>query len=125
MVEKIILDPAFRRLENIFSKEDLARLHSFADVVWEKNEPMPEKELNIVRDEVVAIVTGHWRYGEVAKFPRLRAILEVGGGFPSSNHLDYATCFARGIRVLSCAPAFGPAVAEMGLGLAIAAARQI
>jgi len=51
--------------------------------------------------------------------------MEVSGGFPSPNHLDYAACFARGIRVMSCAPAFGPAVAEMGLGLAIAASRQI
>ena len=125
MAEKVILDPAFRRLENIFSPEDLARLHSFADVVWAKNEPMPAEEINAIRDETVAIITGHWRHGEVAKFPRLRAILEVSGGFPSPNHLDYATCFARGIRVLCCAPAFGPAVAEMGLGLAITAARQI
>jgi len=125
MGDKVILDPAFRRLENIFTQEDLARLHSFADVVWAKNEPMPEEELNAVCDETVAIITGHWRHGYVGQFPRLRAILEVSGGFPSPNHLDYPTCFARNIRVLSCAPAFGPAVAEMGLGLAIAAARQI
>jgi len=125
MAEKVILDPAFRRIEKIFYPADLERLHSFADVVWARNEPMPQEELNAVRDETVAIITGHWRHGDVAKFPRLRAILEVSGGFPSPNHLDYATCFARGIRVLSCAPAFGPAVAEMGLGLAIAAARQI
>ncbi len=125
MAEKVILDPAFRRIENIFTEEDLARLHSFADVVWAKNEPMPKEKLNAVRNETVAIITGHWRHGDVAKFPRLRAILEVSGGFPSPKHLDYDTCFSQGIRVLSCAPAFGPAVAEMGLGLAIAAARQI
>ena len=125
MAEKVILDPAFRRIENIFTEEDLARLHSFADVVWAKNEPMPKEKLNAVRNETVAIITGHWRHGDVAKFPRLRAILEVSGGFPSPKHLDYDTCFSQGIRVLSCAPAFGPAVAEMGLGLAIATARQI
>ena len=125
MAEKVILDPAFRRIENIFTEEDLARLHSFADVVWAKNEPMPKEELNAVRNETVAIIMGHWRHGDVAQFPRLRAILEVSGGFPSPEHLDYDTCFSQGIRVLSCAPAFGPAVAEMGLGLAIAAARQI
>lgn len=125
MAEKVILYPASRRIENIFTEEDLARLHSFADVVWAKNEPMPKEELNAVRNETVAIITGHWRHGDVAKFPRLRAILEVSGGFPSPKHLDYDTCFSQGIRVLSCAPAFGPAVAEMGLGLAIAAARQI
>jgi len=125
MAEKVILDPAFRKLENIFTPEDLERLNSLADVVWAKDEPMPEEEINAVQDEVVAIIAGHWRHGSVAQFPKLRAILEVSGGFPSPNTLDYATCFSQGIRVLSCAPAFGPAVAEMGLGLAIAAARQI
>jgi phosphoglycerate dehydrogenase-like enzyme len=103
----------------------LKRLYSIADVVWGKNEPIPDVELNAVRDEVVAIINGYWRYGDVAKFPKLRAIMEVGGGFPSPNHLDYSACFERSIRVMSCAPAFGPAVAEMGLGLAIAVARQI
>jgi phosphoglycerate dehydrogenase-like enzyme len=61
----------------------------------------------------------------VSRFPRLRAIMEVGGGFPSPKDLDYAACFSRGVRVLSCAPAFAPAVAEMGLALALACSRQI
>ena len=125
MKDKVILDPAFRRLENIFTPEDLKRLYSIADVVWGKNDPIPDVELNAVRDEVAAIINGYWRYGDVTKFPKLRAIMEVSGGFPSPNHLDYSACFERSIRVMSCAPAFGPAVAEMGLGLAIAVARQI
>jgi len=125
MKDKVVLDPAFRRLENIFTPEDLKRLYSIADVVWGKNEPIPEEELDAVRDETVAIINGYWRYGDVSKFPKLRAIMEVSGGFPSPAHLDYPACFARGIRVMSCAPAFGPAVAEMGLGLAIAASRKI
>lgn len=125
MKEKVILDPAFRRLANIFNADDLARLYAAADVIWGKDEPMPDAEIDKVADEVAAIITGSWRQGDVARFPKLRAIMEVGGGFPSPAALDYAACFRRGIRVLSCAPAFGPAVAEMALGLAIAAARQI
>lgn len=125
MKEKVILDPSFRRMANIFSEADLARLHNAADVIWARDEPMPEAEIDQVRDDVVAIITGSWRHGDVARFPKLRAILEVGGSFPSPALLDYAACFRRGIRVLSCAPAFGPAVAEMALGLAIACARQI
>jgi hypothetical protein len=31
--------------------------------------------------------------------------MDVSGGFPLT--LDYPRCFARGIRVLSAAPAFG------------------
>ena len=125
MQEKVILDPSFRRLANIFTDADLARLHAAADIVWAQDEPMPEAEIDKVRADVVAIITGSWRQGDVARFPKLRAILEVGGGFPSPQSLDYAACFSRSIRVLSCAPAFGPMVAEMGLGLALACARQI
>lgn len=122
---KVILDPAFRRLENIFTARDLERLHGIADVVWGKNEEMPAAEIEAVKSEVAAIITGHWRHGEVASYPNLKAIMEVSGGLPSPDAVDYQTCFARGIRVLSCAPAFGPAVAELGLGLAIASSRQI
>jgi phosphoglycerate dehydrogenase-like enzyme len=125
MKPKIILDPSFRRMEHILTTEDLNRLHATADVIWGKNEPMPEAEIDQVRDETIAIICGNWRHGDVNRFPNLRAIMEVGGGFPSPQSLDYAACFSRGIRVLSCAPAFGPAVAEMGLGLALACTRQI
>jgi phosphoglycerate dehydrogenase-like enzyme len=125
MKEKVILDPHFRRMANIFSDPDLKRLKSACDLVWAQDEPMPEKLIQEVRSQAIAIITGRWRYGDVGRFPRLRAILEVGGGFPPPESLDYAACFARGIRVLSCAPAFGPAVAEMALGLAVACARQI
>ena len=96
-----------------------------ADIVWGKDEPMPPDEIDKVRDDVEVIIAGAWRHGDVSCFPKLRAILEVSGGFPSPQVLDYEACFSRGIRVLSCAPAFGPAVAEMGLGLALACARQI
>ena len=125
MKEKVLLDPSGRHMANIFTGADLERLHAAADVLWARDEPAPEAEIEQHRDEIVAIIIGSWRYGDVARFPKLRAILEVSGGFPPPESLDYATCFARSIRVLSCAPAFGPAVAEMGLGLALACARQI
>jgi phosphoglycerate dehydrogenase-like enzyme len=125
MAEKVLLDPAFRRIDNIFTPEDLKRIYSMTDVIWGKDEPIPQAELEMVKNDVVAVITGYWRYGDVNRFPKLRAIMEVSGGFPSPTHLDYESCFARSIRVMSCAPAFGPAVAEMGLGLAIACARQI
>lgn len=125
MKEKILLDPSFRRMANIFTPEDLARLHAAAEVIWGRDEPAPADVVDEVRGEIVALVCGSWRHGDVSRFPKIRAIMEVGGGFPSPAILDYTVCFARGIRVLSCAPAFGPAVAEMGLGLALACARQI
>lgn len=125
MKPTLLLDPHFRATDVIFSRDDLARVHAAANVLWARDEPIPEAELGKIAPEVEILVSAGWRHGELARFPRLRAILEVSGAFPSPTTLDYATCFARGIRVLSCAPAFGPAVAEMALGLAIAAARQI
>jgi phosphoglycerate dehydrogenase-like enzyme len=125
MQPKVILDPCFRPMANVFTEEDYGRLAAVADVVWARDEQMPDAEIEKVKDEVEVIICGYWRYGDVARFPKLRAILEVGGGFPSPESLDYEACFSRGIRVLSCAPAFGPAVAEMGLGLALACTRQI
>jgi phosphoglycerate dehydrogenase-like enzyme len=125
MQPNVLLDPSFRKLAEIFEPSDLARLHRFANVIWERDEPMPAEEFAQVKDDLFAIVCGRWRYGSVEAIPKLRAILEVGGRHPSPQVLDYATCFAKGIRVLSCAPAFGPMVAEMALGMALAAAREI
>ncbi len=123
--KKVLLDPAFRTVEMIFAPEDLERLHSICDVVWGKDEPMPSEEFERIKADLFAIVTGSWRHGAVAELPNLKAIMEVGGRHPSPQLLDYDTCFARNIRVLSCAPAFGPMVAEMALGMTLAATRQI
>ena len=125
MKPTLLYDPSFRTTSVIFTSDDLARVQQATRMVWGKDEPIPESELEAVAPEVEIIVTGSWRHGAVSRFPKLRAIMEVGGGFPSPKALDYAACFARGIRVLSCAPAFGPAVAEMALGLALSASRQI
>lgn len=120
---KVILDPFGRKRDHIFSREDLDRLNSLADVIWGRDEMMPDDQIAPHRGEVEAVIAGHWHHGSLAEFPRLRAFLEVGGGLPSTAEIDYPACFARGIRVLSCGPAFAPAVAEMGLTLALAAAR--
>jgi phosphoglycerate dehydrogenase-like enzyme len=71
----------------------------------------------------VAIVCAGWRYGTLSERTALRAIIDVGGGFPPA--IDYRDCFRRGIRVLTAAPGFGRPVAEMALGMAIDAAREI
>ena len=125
MRHKVILDPAFRRMDEIFHPDDLARLHNVCDVVWGKDEPMPPELVERERRDAFAIVTTRWRYGELADLSELRAIMEVGGRHPSPAAIDYDYCRANGIRVLSCAPAFGPMVAEMALGMAIDAAREI
>lgn len=122
---RILLDPHFRRLDEIFSPEDFARLQDMAEVVWGRNRPAPARRVAEAREELVAVIAADWRYGSVEAFPRLRAILEVSGRLPDPNRLDYSACFARNIRVLSCAPAFGPAVAEMALALTLALSRAV
>jgi len=125
MPDQILLDPHFRLRDNIFHPNDLKRLYALGDVLWGKDHPIPDNELCSLKEHINVIITGQWRYGDVSQFPKLKAILEVSGGFPSSSQLSYDTCFSRSIRVMSCAPAFCPAVAEMALGLAISTARKI
>jgi phosphoglycerate dehydrogenase-like enzyme len=124
---KLLLDPYYRSMHTLFYPEDLERLKSLVDIIWGKDRKMPKKEWKKAKQEASIIVTGFWRYGSIDKenAPNLKAIIEVSGQHPSPKMLDYDTCFKRNIRVLSCAPAFAPMVAEMGLGLAISAARDI
>jgi len=112
-------------IDLLFKPDDFARVDDVADLVWAKDEPAPDDVIEGCKDEVEVIITGRWSYGDVNRFPNLKAILETSGALPRPNDLDYASCFNQGIRVLSCAPAFGPTVAEMGLGLAISCARRI
>ncbi len=123
--QKVILSPYPRPLDMVMSKEDAERLHDLVDVIWGKDEAIPETELAKARGKVFAVVATLWQHGALDDMPNLRAIMETGGRHPSPKALDYQTCFERGIRVLSCAPAYGPMVAEMALGMAIACARGI
>ena len=120
----VLVDPSFRRMDEIFSPEDLHRLPDVVDVIWGRSEPMPLDSAIDALAGADAVVCTEWRYGDVLpQMEKLRAILSVSGSFPSL--LDYAYCFRNGIRVLSAAPAFGRQVAEMALGMAIACGRDI
>jgi phosphoglycerate dehydrogenase-like enzyme len=121
----VIVDPHFRRMAEIFSTSDLARLHDTAQVIWGKDEPMSSDAFNETIPSATAVICADWRYGDeaLASAANLRAILTVSGGFP--RNLDYDYCFTKGIRVLSAAPAFARAVAEMSLALVLAASRDI
>lgn len=120
----VLLDPFSRRMDEVFSPEDLGRLPEIVDLIWGRSEPMPLVDAVEALKEAEAVVCSDWRYGNVlTQAPNLRAIMAVSGAFPLD--LDYSYCFANGIRVLSAAPAFGRQVAEMALGMAIACARGI
>ena len=120
----VLLDPSSRRMEEIFSPDDLGRIAEIVDVIWGRSEPMPLDYAVEALREADVVVCSDWRYGDILpQAQNLRAIMAVSGAFPLD--LDYRYCFANGIRVLSAAPAFGRQVAEMALGMAIASARGI
>ena len=121
----VIVDPHFRKMSEIFSRTDQQQLNEMVDVVWGKDEPMPIDDFAAALPEAVAVVCADWRYGidRLKDARNLRAILDVSGAFPPG--LDYAYCFANQIRVLSTAPSFARQVAEMALGMALAAGRDI
>ena len=123
-MEKVIVSPHHRTMEDLFAGENGERLHGLCEVVWGANEPMPQEAFEEALGEAAAVVHGSWPWGSVLdKGPKLRVLLEVSGGH--SHAFDYEECFRRGIRVGSCAPGFAPSVAEMALGLTLASSRTI
>ncbi|MEM7536759.1 MAG: NAD(P)-dependent oxidoreductase [Chloroflexota bacterium] len=120
----VIIDPHFRKVDSIFSPADKERLYNLVDVVWGKDDPMPLDLATEALTQADAVVCANWRYGEALYHaPNLRAIMAVSGGFPLGFDYDY--CFDKRIRVSTSAPAFGRQVAEMALGMALAAGREI
>ncbi len=121
----ILLDPSPRKTEIIFSVEDKARLEQLGRVLWHDGPARATNEHieQHLADAEALIGQTPMPAERLARAPRLRAIFNVEGNF--LPNVDYAECYRRNIHVLSCAPAFAPAVAEMSLGLAIALARGI
>ena len=127
MKPRVVLAPDFRKMAEVFDPPTLARLDDLVEVVWGRDGPMPQEEFVAALADATAVIFGTWHYGRGAireAGDSLRLLLEVAG---SHHHpdLDYETCFGRRIAVGSCAPAFGPAVAEMGLALTLDAARLV
>jgi len=120
----ILMDPHPRKIDLIFAEQDKRRLESTGTVLWHEGGPAPDEHIDAHLPQAVALI------GQTAmprerldRAPNLRMIANVEGNF--QPNIDYAECHRRNIPVLSCAPAFAPAVAEMALGLALASARGI
>ena len=121
---RVLVDPFYRKMAGVFSPTDLEKLYDIADVIWGKDEKMPYDDAREAFKEAVAFIGTDWRYGDALQHARnLRGYISIGGNLPQD--FDYDTAFARNMRVLSCAPAFGPQVAEFALGLALACGRDI
>ena len=57
--DKVLLDPYGRRMANIFTSEDLTRLHRVADIVWSRDDQVPEEVVDEVREDLDLIITGY------------------------------------------------------------------
>jgi len=120
----VLCDPHPRRIDLIFRDEDKRRLESIARVIWQEAEHASAENIERYLADTVALIGQTPMPKErLDRAPNLRAIFNVEGNF--LPNIDYQECHRRNIHVLSCAPAFAPAVAEMALGLALAAARGI
>ena len=127
MKPRVIVAPEFRTMAEVFDPQTLARLEDLVEVVWGRDGPMPQGVFVAALADATAVVFGTWHYGRDAirqAGDSLRYVFEVAGSHHHAD-LDYATCFERGTAVGSCAPAFGPAVAEMALALTLDAARLV
>jgi phosphoglycerate dehydrogenase-like enzyme len=113
----VIVAPFPRTMNEIFTERDLKRLASFANVLWAEDHELPDSVLENLLPETWAFVafSPPMSTERLHLSSQLKAILEVGGHFPAT--IDYSECFARGVRVLSCAPAFARQVAEMALSM--------
>ena len=124
MKPKVLVDPHPRTLEMLFDPSDLRRFKALVNpVVWEGSR-MPEAMLEKHLSET-AVVLGQTDLPRerLERAPALKAIINVEGNF--QPNVDYEYCFERGIHVLGVGAAFGKAVAEMALGMALALARGI
>ncbi len=118
------MDPHPRTLELLFSPSDLRRLKTLVGVTAWEGSRMPGAMVDKHLPEA-AIVIGQTDLPRerLERAKALKAVINVEGNF--QPNIDYDVCFERGIHVLGVGAAFGKAVAEMALGMALALVRGI
>lgn len=121
----VLFDPYPRRRELLFADAQWQALAKEADVVSTEEEGPMSADLvdRHIGDAVLVIGQTDLASERLARAARLKAIINVEGNF--LPNVDYASCFARGIGVLTIAPAFALPVAEMGLAMALDLARGV
>jgi phosphoglycerate dehydrogenase-like enzyme len=124
MEPRALVDPHPRTLELLFDPGDLKRLKALVRMtVWEDGRmPAEMVEKHLPKASVIIGQTDLPRE-RLERATALKAIVNVEGNF--QPNVDYEYCFERGIHVLGVGVAFGKAVAEMALGMALALARGI
>jgi phosphoglycerate dehydrogenase-like enzyme len=120
----ILLDPYPRPADVVFSAEDRRRLEALGRVVWYDGQRAPDSHIEQYLPEAVVVIGQTSMPRErLNRAPHLRLIANIEGNF--LPNIDYEECHRRNIHVTTIAPVFGEPVAEMALGMALAAARGI
>jgi phosphoglycerate dehydrogenase-like enzyme len=121
----ILFDPYPRPVDLIFSPQDKVRLEKMGRVIWHDGDKRASDDfIDEHLPHAIALVgQSDMPKERLDRAPHLRAIFNVESNF--MPNVDYDECFRRGIPVLSTAPVFAGAVAEMALGMALSAARGI
>jgi phosphoglycerate dehydrogenase-like enzyme len=120
----ILLDPHPRRVDVIFSPSDKQRLEAVGRVIWFDGQRAPDSHIDEhLPNAVVLIGQSPMPRERLDRAPHLQMIANVEGNF--LPNIDYEECHRRNIHVTSIGPVFGQPVAEMALGMALAAARGI
>jgi len=124
MKPRALVDPHPRTLELLFNPGDLKRLQALVRMtVWEDGRMPAEMVEKHLPEASIVIGQTDLPRERLERAKALRAIVNVEGNF--RPNVDYEYCFERGIHVLGVGVAFGKAVAEMALGMALALARGI
>jgi phosphoglycerate dehydrogenase-like enzyme len=120
-----ILDPQWRRIDELFTREDFQKLGEVCELVWGRDGHMPISmfDENIGRARFYLAANPLIDSSRVAAAHKLQAIIELYGAFPDT--VDYSACFSRGIEVLSTGPGMRNSVAEMAIAMALAGARGL
>ncbi|MGY0193883.1 hydroxyacid dehydrogenase [Leptothrix sp. BB-4] len=120
----ILLAPAPRRVADIFTADQLARLRALGDLhVYDDVPPTPAEFDALAPRLLILLGQIDMPEARLLAAPGLRAIVNVESNF--LPNIDYACAMARGVRVLSVSPVFAEPVAEAALGMAIDLARGI
>jgi phosphoglycerate dehydrogenase-like enzyme len=119
-----LVDPHPRTLDLLFDPKDLKALKSLVTMaVWEGSRMPADMVERHLPEATILIGQPDLPRERLARAKKLRAVINVEGN-PQPN-VDYEGCFERGIHVLNVGVAFGTAVAEMALGMALASLRGI
>lgn len=120
----IFLDPHPRTQAMVYTDDVARALDDLGRVVSHFGSRAPDDLVErILPDAAVIIGQTDLPKERLDRAPNLRAVLNVKANW--EPNIDYAAAQARGIHVLSAAPAMAPAVAEFCLAQAITLARGL